>query len=225
MRKLLMVMAVIMAVVMAAGVAMAFPVVTDWDNIHSELYNWYYKDVDNDGYDADDLYASKAIGAGLTWGDTSIICSDYLEVEVSEKVWVNPDNPTEAVFSWTVYNDDSGKKISSFKVRGWPYTEYTAPSGWTFSYIDGWYVWMTDNCDMYGIESGSSLDNMKIYTKNYQGWGYGSAYVDWCDEHIETPSGDKWVTSHPVPEPATLLLLGTGLIGIAQLGRKKLRKK
>jgi len=33
--------------------------------------------------------------------------------------------------------------------------------------------------------------------------------------------GDKM----PTPEPATLLLLGTGLIGIAQLGRKKLRKK
>ena len=224
MRRLLMAVAVIMAVVMVAGTAMAFPLVTDWHNVHSELYNWYYKDVDNDNtYDADDLYASKATGAGLTWGDTSIIDPLYLEVEVSEKVWVNPDNPTEAVFSWTVYNDDSGEKISSFKVRGWPYTEYTAPTGWTFSYSDGWYVWKTDDCDTYGIKSGSSLDDMKIYTQNYQGWGYGNAYVDWCELHIETPSGENWVTSHPVPEPATLFLLGSGLIGLAGIGRRKFK--
>lgn len=31
-------------------------------------------------------------------------------------------------------------------------------------------------------------------------------------------------TASPVPEPATMLLLGSGLIGIAVLGRKKFKK-
>ena len=146
------------------------------------------------------------------------------------------------------FNDDEPiglEKSVYFKNTdsGW-YVSLAKPS---VAQADDWTYWSNVFGFYYGIHTGGVSDLSVDYTY-YSDWSLNTK--DAGDQHIAIEwNGEENIRIHledlrtnnadwdwedmtvsgndlqPVPEPATMLLLGTGMIGLAGVGRKKLFKK
>jgi hypothetical protein len=111
-------------------------------------------------------------------------------------------------FSWTWRENDSSE-------------DYPNPGDWNDDgYLDDWL--MRDG------ESVNDSTNLYISLSwDNDGGDIAYAFIDDADYSGVYKTADLMIsaTSNPVPEPATMLLFGTGLIGLAGVGRKKFFKK
>ena len=97
----------------------------------------------------------------------------------------------------------------------WQVTSGQTPVGSSFI---GAYGWSNDGTDNHYVLEGS----FSLYDYGLSAYLGQSATLHWT---MSCGNDLLEVTSAPVPEPSTMLLFGTGFLGLAMIGRKKLFKK
>jgi hypothetical protein len=167
---------------------------------------------------------------GTTWGNDAVYVGDQIQFKFALwsagygnhtydqiKAWVDWDqdfdwenDDTEVILAEKYYKDSDA--INDDTVANFDYGAYTQYAE-TNDFYSGTYYISEEMVEGLWLRARAQCNHVPYDTMTPYGNLWQGEVEDW------------FITVSPVPEPATMLLLGFGLIGIAGASRKKLFKK
>jgi hypothetical protein len=187
--------------------------------MNSSDYGYTFSITDEDGDGDPTTFAATLLNESddalidlLAFNMDATLSSDFAITGISPN-WTFSAATGPIQFDYLGNSDSQGDRIS--------------PSGtltFVFDFTDTFFASLTDPFELWtetlqsaGIGIGGGDDSGQVAV-SFQGIGGGTFSND------SDLLASNW-QSTPVPEPATMLLLGSGLVGLVGFGRKKIFKK